>query len=125
MSAPLIIIVDDDPGMLRAMEALIRSLGYRTAAFSSAEEFLSSGTAQNCTCIVSDLHMPGMTGIELVERLRGPPCISCAPVFLVSARMTAAASSSNAAALLQKPFDPNALVKLIEEAIETARLPPL
>src|SRR4029078_6674413 len=65
-----IAIVEDDPSMLRATEALLDANGFATASFSSAEEFLTRGAAGKFDCLVLDIHLGGMSGIELHHRLK-------------------------------------------------------
>ena len=67
--ATVISIVDDDASFRRATERLVRSLGHAVAAFASAEEFLKSGCLRDTTCLISDVQMPGMSGLELQNRL--------------------------------------------------------
>ena len=69
MSKARISIVDDDKFVLEALEHLIGSLGYEVNVFPSAEDFLMSDRAQDTSCLVTDVQMPGMTGIELQKRL--------------------------------------------------------
>src|SRR5690348_1768366 len=66
---PLISIVDDDQGFRDALTGLIRSLGYRVRAFSSAPAFLASRNVRNTSCLITDIQMPAMTGVELYSRL--------------------------------------------------------
>lgn len=65
----MIAIVDDDVAVGRATRGLLRSLGYATAIFSSAEEFLNSGRLHEISCVISDVRMPGMSGLDLQTRL--------------------------------------------------------
>jgi FixJ family two-component response regulator len=69
-SSRTIAIVEDDPSMLRATEALLDAHGFATASFSSAEEFLTRGIAGEFDCLVLDIHLGGMSGIELHHRLK-------------------------------------------------------
>ncbi len=107
-----------------AVDALVRSLDYRTALFASAEEFLVSDARTECSCLISDVNMTGMTGIDLVSELdcdkfghRLPP------VILISAfttdQMADSAMASGALALLKKPFDAERLILHIETALST------
>ena len=66
---PFISIVDDDKAVREATKALVRSLGYDASSFSSAGEFLASGHVHDTSCLITDLHMPGLSGIELQSRL--------------------------------------------------------
>ncbi len=68
---PLIVIVDDDKSLLAALVRLVRSFGYGARGFSSAEAFMESDAASSCACVVTDIQMPGMSGIELARLLVG------------------------------------------------------
>ena len=65
----LISIIDDDISVREAINGLIRSLGYRVKVFSSAEEFLGSDVIDDTSCIITDLQMPGLSGLDLQQRL--------------------------------------------------------
>ncbi|WP_426122875.1 response regulator [Pararhizobium sp. PWRC1-1] len=121
-ASPLVVVVDDDPGMRWAVDALIRSLDYRTALFSSAEDFLSSAIMSECHCLISDVNMGGMDGFEMVSKLtvdaageRLPPTI------LISAyttpKMAETAKLMGAMVLLKKPFDAENLISYVERAV--------
>src|SRR5262245_21660998 len=69
MKKPLVSVVEDDRFFRESMERFIRSLGYRTAAFPSAVEFLASPRLSETTCLIADVNMPAMTGIELYRHL--------------------------------------------------------
>jgi len=69
MKVPVISIVDDDESFRKAATSFIRSLGYRAAAFASAEEFLENGPIKETDCLITDVQMPGMTGFELQKQL--------------------------------------------------------
>jgi len=69
MQVPVISIVDDDESFRRATTNFVRSLGYTAATFASAEEFLQADAAGRSDCLITDLQMPGMTGLELQTRL--------------------------------------------------------
>ena len=66
---PMISIVDDDRAVRAATRGLVRSLGYNVSTFASAEEFLTSESLHETSCLITDLHMPGLSGIELQDRL--------------------------------------------------------
>src|SRR5882757_4109661 len=68
-SASLISIIDDDASMREATKGLVRSLGYRAVAFVSADEFLQSGSVDETSCLITDVQMPGLSGVELQRRL--------------------------------------------------------
>jgi FixJ family two-component response regulator len=66
---PVILIVDDDESVRKATTALVRSFGYVAATFASAEEFLQSDRVRDTSCLISDVQMPGLSGVELQDRL--------------------------------------------------------
>ena len=66
---PMIAIVDDDDAVREAMKLLMRSLGYHASTFGSAEEFLNSGQVDDTSCLITDVQMPGLSGIDLQDRL--------------------------------------------------------
>jgi FixJ family two-component response regulator len=68
--SPVVSIVDDDRAVRDALSSLIRSLGWQACKYESAEDFLSSGQAAHTSCLISDIRMPGMSGIEMHECLR-------------------------------------------------------
>ena len=69
MPQGMIAIVDDDEALREAMRSLVRSLGYGVSTFGSAEEFLNSERISDTSCLITDLHMPGLSGLDLQERL--------------------------------------------------------
>ncbi len=111
-----IAVIEDDPSFRSALVDSLCSLGYGARGFGSAEDFIADGGEQNCDRIVTDIHMPGMSGIELKRLLaaRG----STRPVVMVSgvvdAGLKAAARASGAVCLLQKPFAMDALIDCLE-----------
>jgi FixJ family two-component response regulator len=98
---------------------LVRSAGYDARGFASAVEFLASGTIQTFACIVTDIQMPGMSGIELKEHLTASKLP--VPVIMITARddpaLEDAANASGAACFLRKPFEADALIRCIEDAL--------
>ncbi|WP_454762194.1 response regulator transcription factor [Caulobacter segnis] len=113
--SPVIAIVDDDPGVRGSLDSLLRSVGLTSLAFTSAEDLLSSGLEGPVACIVSDLHMPGMTGLELQAEItrRG----WALPLIMMTAYPTEAARdqalAAGAVAFLTKPVDPDRLLDAI------------
>jgi FixJ family two-component response regulator len=85
---PLISVVDDDEPIREAINELISSLGYRSVKFASAEEFLSSDRLSDTSCVITDVRMPGLSGIDLQSHLiaqghtmpKGRACARCPPV---------------------------------------------
>ncbi|ULJ72994.1 response regulator transcription factor [Rhizobium gallicum] len=81
---PLISIIDDDQAMRSALVRLIRSLGYVARGFASAEEFIEAGVMSGCSCVITDIQMPGMSGIHLTRLIAERQ--SEVPVILITAR---------------------------------------
>ena len=119
VTAPqLVSIVDDDNAVREATSDLLESHGYTTAVFASAEEFLLSGQLEDTVCLVTDLRMPGASGIELQQRLiDGGHRI---PTIVVTAHpeeaMRSAAMEVGALALLTKPLSEQHLLAWLETA---------
>lgn len=115
----LVAIVDDDQLFRRSVERLVRSAGFRVEAFGSAEEFLESGASSGTACLVLDIKLPGMNGLELQQRLikRGQRI----PIVFVSAHgdsvLRAHALRAGAIEFLKKPFDDSTLLDALERAI--------
>ena len=116
---PIVAAVDDDFRVRESIESLLESAGYAPVVFSSGEEFLGSGTLANATCVITDVRMPGMDGIELQRRIRlERPTL---PVILISARHDAeirrTAFDGGAVDFLYKPFDAADLLKIVESTL--------
>src|ERR1700688_1246569 len=122
-NTPVISIVDDDEAVRLALRSLVRSLGYVSNVFASAEEFLGSSQLNETSCLISDIQMPGMNGIELQNRLR--ILDHCTPIIFVTAfpdeRNRALALEAGAIGFLEKPFDGRAMVHLIQAALQAHR----
>jgi FixJ family two-component response regulator len=107
--------------MLNAVVALVRSAGYEAHGFTSAEAFLGSGSVQNFACIITDIQMPGMGGIELKQHLaaRQLPV----PVIMITARsdpgLEEKALSNGAVRFLRKPFEADVLIGCLERALKS------
>ena len=116
---PVIAIVDDDKSFRRATTSFVRSLGYGTASFDSAEAFLKSEHVSDADCLITDVQMPGMTGIELQDRLIAQG--RYLPVIFITAfpemRARAQALASGAIGFLAKPFDDRNLISCLNEAL--------
>lgn len=116
----IIAVIDDDEGMRASLDGLLRSLGYRTALFESAEAFLGDGVGAAADCVISDVAIPdGMNGIELARRLaENRPEV---PVILMSGCATKSCREEAAAlgvdALLAKPFDDEMLIGFLDRAL--------
>src|SRR4029077_14926197 len=105
ISLALIAIVDDDKGARDGLEMLVRSLGHNTSTFGSAEEFLKSERLHDTSCLITDLQMPGLTGLDLQDRMIADG--HCIPIIFITghpddnARMRA--MKAGAIGFLQKP----------------------
>lgn len=119
MAAPLISVIDDDDSLCAALVGLVRSLGYAASGFSNGEDFLAAGAAAESAAIVTDIQMPGISGIELTERLKAQGC--AAPVIMITARteleLHERAFASGALCVLKKPFAAEALIDCLERAL--------
>jgi FixJ family two-component response regulator len=120
---PVISIIDDDDSMRCAIKSLVTSLGLRVHTFRSAEEFLQSPRVDDTSCLITDLQMPGLSGIELQSLLVAQA--RHMPIILVTAfpeeRMRNRAMEAGALGFLSKPFESQTLIKLIDKAIATGR----
>jgi len=118
-AADQVAIIDDDESLRLALVGLVRSLGLDGRGFASAEGFLQSGEAKRFAVVVSDIQMPGMSGIELKQHLAGRQCTL--PVIMITARpdpsLEEKAMAAGAFAFLRKPFEANTLIGLLEKAL--------
>jgi FixJ family two-component response regulator len=114
-----IAIVDDDTWARLGIGELIESLGYTVSTFESAKRFLESDCVANTACLITDLQMPSMNGLELQRELRTRGCRI--PVIFVTAfpneAHRATALNAGAAGFLRKPFDDRSLVECLTSAI--------
>jgi FixJ family two-component response regulator len=118
--APVISIVDDDESVREATKGLVRSLGYATVTFSSAEEYLRSDRVRDTSCLITDVQMPGMTGVELQDRLIASG--KRTPVIFVTAfpedNIRARVLEAGAFGYLSKPFNDECLIECLDEALK-------
>jgi FixJ family two-component response regulator len=116
---PLISIVDDDESVREAIESLMKSVGYIAKVFSSAGEFLKSEYLNDTACLILDLQMPGISGLELQSRLAASRCR--VPIIFISAHSDAEARAraleAGAIGFLQKPFSEDALLDAIKSSL--------
>lgn len=122
-----VFIVDDDPSVRDSLALLLSLRGYATSVFANAEDFLTSLQADWTGCVVADIRMPGMSGLELQEYLRKQaPSL---PVIVVTAHgdVTAArrAFLADAIDFIEKPFDSDQLAAAIERALASGKQEPL
>jgi FixJ family two-component response regulator len=115
-----IVIIDDDMLVRQALGDCMESAGYAVESFGSAEEFLASGSERRAACLVVDIQLPGISGLELQKKLAGVE--HRVPIVFVSAQGTKAnldkAMSYGASGFLSKPFRRDDLVKLVGTAIQ-------
>jgi FixJ family two-component response regulator len=118
---PLLSVVDDDESMRESLPDLIKEFGFAARAFSSAEDFLSSGAADETNCLILDIAMPGMSGPELHQELkrRGKKI----PTIFITGQKDEAVRTrvleQGAAGFLLKPFNDTALLAAIKSALKT------
>ena len=116
-----IAIVDDDDLMRSALQGLLKTVGLPAYAFASAEEFLNSGQQQWIGCLIADIRMPGISGLELQARLNAENCRI--PTIFITAhgdeKMRLQALRAGAVEFLAKPFDDEALLESIRVALES------
>lgn len=118
---PLISVVDDDESVRESLSGLIRSVGFRVMVFASAEEFLSSNRLLDTDCLILDVRMPGMSGIDLHRQLAVSHM--SIPVIFITAHgdeeARVRALNGGAVDYLLKPFSEEALLKAIDTALKT------
>jgi FixJ family two-component response regulator len=115
-----VLVIEDDEGMREAIESLLDTVGYATSSYASAEALIAAGTPEDARCIVSDVRLPAMSGLDLITELRARG--ARLPVILVTAHDSPAqrgeAGRRGAAAYLPKPFAGGALLAAIENAMQ-------
>jgi len=123
--APVISIIDDDASVRTATARLLRSLGFSAHAFASAKEFLSSPRLSETSCVIADVQMPGMAGVELQEYLvahdHGTPIIFM--TAFPQDRIRERAMKAGAVCFLSKPLDEARLLECLEWALMTRQNP--
>jgi FixJ family two-component response regulator len=117
---PLVAIVDDDASVRVTTDSLLRSLGYTVHTFASAEEFLQSDRLNDVSCVITDVQMPGMSGVELQDHLRTQEYR--VPFIFFTAfpdeKVRARALAAGAICYLTKPFDVEILVQGLQAALK-------
>jgi len=122
-SDPVIAIVDDDPSAREGLESLIQSAGWRVESFASAQEFLNRPGAEAPSCLVLDLQLPGLSGLDLQKRM-AEVGLEIPIVFLTghgNIPASVQAMKAGAVEFLTKPFDEEVLLRAVQEAIERDR----
>jgi FixJ family two-component response regulator len=117
----MVVIVDDDESMRSALQGLMKEVGLSAQAFASGEEFLALGLAQETGCVIADIRMPGMSGLELQARLKAEHCNI--PIVFITGhgdeKMRLQALRAGAVEFLAKPFDDEILLEIVREAMSS------
>jgi FixJ family two-component response regulator len=115
----LVAIVDDDDSVRGTLQELLRAAGFSSRTFDSAEAFLVSGHRQETACLITDIRMPGMSGLELQAKLNGERCRI--PTIFITAHgdeeMRLQALRAGAVEFLPKPFDDEVLIESVRAAL--------
>jgi len=116
----LVAIVDDDDAVRAALQGLLRAVGFSSRSFESAEAFLDSGHQRETGCLIVDIRMPGMSGLELQARLNAEHCKI--PTIFITAHgdeeMLFQALRAGAVEFLPKPFDDEVLIESVRAALQ-------
>jgi FixJ family two-component response regulator len=118
--AKLVAIVDDDDLMRGALQGLLKAVGVPAQAFGSAEEFLKSGQQHQTACLIADIRMPGMSGLELQAHLNAEHC-RIPTIFITAhgdAKMRMQALRAGAVEFMAKPFDDEVLLESVRAALD-------
>jgi FixJ family two-component response regulator len=117
---PVISIIDDDESVRAATRSLVRSLGFTAFTFASAEDFLQSPRASDSSCVITDVQMPGLSGVELQSRLLAQG--QRTPIIFITAfpdkSIEARAMKAGAICFLSKPFEGSTLIKCLDRALK-------
>jgi FixJ family two-component response regulator len=120
---PLISIVDDDAAVRASMQRLISSAGFRAAVFASAEDFLRADLLQDTACLIVDVRMPRISGLELQQQLNRGNCFI--PLIFITAHgddeTRTQALRAGAVGFLDKPFSGETLLSAIQAALQSSR----
>jgi len=119
--AKLVAVVDDDDSIRSAVKDLLDAVGLQSRSFASAEEFLSSGKQQETACLIADIRMPGMSGLELQAQLNAERCNI--PIIFITGhgdeQMRMQALRAGAVEFMAKPFNDEALLESVRAALES------
>jgi FixJ family two-component response regulator len=119
MEEKMVAIVDDDESVRSAIEGLMKAVGLPTRAFASAEEFLNSGQQNHTACLIADIRMPGMSGLDLQARLNSEH--HRIPIIFITAHgdtnMRMQALRAGAVEFLAKPFSDDVLLEHVRAAL--------
>jgi FixJ family two-component response regulator len=117
----LVAIVDDDQSMRGALQGLLKAVGVPSQAYASAEEFLNSGQQHQAACLITDIRMPGISGLQLQARLNAEHC-RIPTIFITAhddAQLRMRTLRAGAVEFLAKPFDDEALLETVRAALES------
>jgi len=120
-TSKVVAIVDDDDLMRSALQGLLKAVGLPARAFASAEEFLESGQQHDTGCLIADIRMPGMSGLDLQAKLNAQR-IRIPTIFITAhgdERMRLQALRAGAVEFLAKPFDDELLIENVRAALES------
>jgi FixJ family two-component response regulator len=116
VQACTIAVIDDDPRVLESLVNLLRSFGYNPESYGSAEQFLESGTLSRTNCVITDVEMPQMSGLALLQRLKSSNF--AVPVIIITGKPSAQSEAfyleNGAVGFFRKPVDGDALVELVD-----------
>ena len=126
MSGPkrtsLVAVVDDDEFLRDALRRLLKASGLGAVSFESAEDLLNSGRLQEISCLIADVRMPGLSGLELQARLKAEQCP--VPIIFITAhgdaKMRIQAMRDGAVEFLTKPFDNAVLLEMVHAAVKVS-----
>lgn len=117
----MVVIVDDDELMRSALQGLMKEAGFQASTFASAEEFLNSGVQERTACLITDIRMPGMSGLELQSTLNRDHIRI--PIIFITAlgdeKMRMQALRAGAVEFLTKPFDDDTLLDSVRAALNS------
>ena len=120
-NAKVVAVIEDDESYRLAVLRLLKSAGFSVRSFASAEDFLSSGQQQETGCVIADIRMPGMSGLDLQAKLTSDHCPI--PTIFMTAhgdeKMRLQAMRAGAVKFLTKPFDGDDLIEAVRVALET------
>jgi FixJ family two-component response regulator len=124
MSAiPLVAVVDDDAAIREAVQSLLRSVGLRAGVFASAQDFLQSGHLQDTACLIVDVRMPRMSGLELQQQMTTAHCPI--PIIFITAHgdeeTRTRALRAGTVGFLDKPFSDEGLLRAVQAALQSFR----
>jgi FixJ family two-component response regulator len=121
---PIVCVIDDDTSVRKALRRLIRSAGHRVEVFASAAAYLEATPPLAPACLVLDMRMPGMSGLELQQRLQGTP--RKFPIVFITGHgdedVRSQAMASGAVDVLDKPLDETVLLTAIERALDRSQV---